>query len=78
MRNRLVATAIMTLGLLTALATAGQGVAVPEAAGPVLVPQAFQAPDLPGWLGHDHRVRFPAGAGVRRRHPGRPQQPMTR
>jgi subtilase family serine protease len=51
MRNRLVASAIVTLGLLTALGTAGSGLAVQVAAGPALVPLAVQAPDLPGKAG---------------------------
>ena len=48
MRNRLVAGAVATLGLVAALAAAGPGQAARAAAGPVLVPQAFQAPDVPG------------------------------
>ena len=48
MRNRLVACAIATLGLFTAVATAGPGQAAQADAGPVLVPQAVQAPDAPG------------------------------
>src|SRR6266536_558574 len=51
MRNRLVVGAIATLGLVIALAAAGSGRAVQAAAGPVLVPQAFQAPDVPGKAG---------------------------
>jgi subtilase family serine protease len=48
MRNRLVAGAIATLGLFTAVAAAGPGQAAQADAGPVLVPQAVQAPDAPG------------------------------
>ena len=51
MRNRLVAGAIVALGLLAAVAAAGPGQAAQAAAGPVLVPQAVQAPDLPGKAG---------------------------
>jgi len=51
MRNRLVVGAVATLGLVIALAAAGSGRAVQAAAGPVLVPQAFQAPDVPGKAG---------------------------
>ena len=48
MRNRLVACAIATLGLFTAVATAGPGQAAQADAGPVLVPQAVQAPTRRG------------------------------
>jgi len=48
MRNRLVVGVIATLGLFTAVAAAGPGQAAQADAGPVLVPQAVQAPDVPG------------------------------
>ena len=51
MRNRLVVGVIATLGLFTAVAAAGPGQAAQADAGPVLVPQAVQAPDVPGKAG---------------------------
>ncbi len=48
MRKRVIAGVAVTLGLLATMATAGPGRAGHAVTGPVLVPQAFQAPDLPG------------------------------
>jgi subtilase family serine protease len=45
MQKRLVASAIAALGVLAGLTAAGPGPAVQAAVGPVLVPQAFEAPD---------------------------------
>lgn len=51
MRSRRMAVGFVSLGLLTALATTGPSLARPADPGLVLVPQALEAPDVPGRAG---------------------------